>query len=40
MPKRNADFRAKTKRSVYIYSVAKSYGFSFEQEKIKLNNKL
>ena len=27
-------------RSVYIYEVAKSYGFSFGQEKIKLNNKL
>ena len=24
-------------RSVYIYKVAKSYGFSFGQEKIKLN---
>ncbi len=23
-----------------VYKVAKSYGFSFEQEKIKLNNKL
>jgi len=23
-----------------VYYVAKSYGFSFEQEKIKLNNKL
>ena len=27
----------KTKRSVSIYKVAKSYGFSFGQEKIKLN---
>ncbi len=25
---------------VYIYYVAKSYGFSFGQEKIKQNNKL
>jgi len=25
---------------VYIYKVAKSSGFSFGQEKIKLNNKL
>jgi hypothetical protein len=29
-----------TERSVYIYDVAKSYGFSFRVEKIKLNNKL
>ncbi|ASO05387.1 hypothetical protein AREALGSMS7_01925 [Arenibacter algicola] len=26
-------------RSVYIYKVAKSYGFSFVQKKIKLNIK-
>ncbi len=30
----------KAERSVYIYEVAKSYGFSFGKEKIKLNNKL
>ena len=29
-----------TERSVYIYKVAKSYGFSFGKEKIKLNQKL
>jgi len=34
-PKRNADFRAKPQRSVYIYEVAKSYGFSFGTKKEK-----
>ena len=29
----------KTEWSVYIYEVAKSYGFSFEKEKIKQNKK-
>ena len=29
-----------TERSVYIYEVAKSLGFNFGQEKIKLNQKL
>jgi len=29
MPKRNANFKAKAKRSLYIHKVAKSYEFSF-----------
>ncbi len=27
-------------RAAYTYKIIKSYGFSFRQEKIKLNNKL
>ena len=30
----------KTERSVFIYEVAKSYGFSFGTKKKKQNNKL
>ena len=30
----------KTEWSVYIYEVAKSYGFSFRTKKKKQNNKL